>query len=504
SGTGGGGGSGGSTGRLGASAGARGGGGGSPPGQVRTLFGSSASTVGRAVGSSGAGGAAAAAAAARRAGLASRPGGSSSSQSPPAPSAGGGGTDAAAANGEADSCETGAPSRKRARGGTGVQLKSEGDIAERLLTAVGGGGKGTADKFFRKAMKLAVDKQYDQSRADARVRAALGGWYTAEDSAVQRRLGDGESVALNISFSKGAGTKSQLTETVDRIPREQVAAVVRMIARDPESREMLKPHNFAGCSPRMFWSLVQHWGGDVPSALRLAAPDVDWAFLDTRDRKPSEKAVANAELEEAERREAEEERAEKARVKRKRERRKRRKEGAQTDSSEDEEEQPEAVVAAAAGGAETFSPREGAVSETAQAAAAAAAAADARRRAANAALARLTASQQPPAPASAEVVAAAAAGESGGAVPMTVVGSEGATDKDETGGMEEAEESDVEGLTEVAGEVGAGLLVAAGVRTLGQLADRDEEELAQKLAVLQDEQRQERRDDGDGAARAGG
>ena len=43
------------------------------------------------------------------------------------------------------------------------------------------------------------------------MRAALGGWYTAEASAMQRRLGDGESVALNISFSKGAGTKSQLT-----------------------------------------------------------------------------------------------------------------------------------------------------------------------------------------------------------------------------------------------------------------------------------------------------
>lgn len=63
----------------------------------------------------------------------------------------------------------GGPSnRKRPRAGTGVQLKSEGDIAERLLTAVAGGGKGTADRFFRKAMKLAVDKQYDQSRAGER------------------------------------------------------------------------------------------------------------------------------------------------------------------------------------------------------------------------------------------------------------------------------------------------------------------------------------------------
>lgn len=211
--------------------------------------------------------------------------------------------------------ESGEPARKRARVGTGLALKSEGDIAERLLQAVEGGGKGTADRFFRKAMKLAVDKQYDQSRADNRVRAALGGWYTAECSAMQRRLGDGESVAVKISFSKGDGAKSMLEETVDRIPRAQVAAVVRMIARDPDSREMLKPHNFAGCSPRMFWSLVEYWGGDVPRALRLAAPDVDWSFIDTRNRKPSEKAIANAIAEETERREAEEERAEKERAK---------------------------------------------------------------------------------------------------------------------------------------------------------------------------------------------
>lgn len=212
-------------------------------------------------------------------------------------------------------------SRKRARVGRDLGLSSEGDIAERLLKAVGGGGGGTVDRFFRKAMKLAVDKQYDQSRADARVRAALGGWYTSEASTTQRRLGDGESVALKVTFSKGLGAKSQFEETVDRIPREQVSAVVSMIARDPESREMLKPHNFAGCSPRMFWSLVEYWGGDVPRALRLASPGVDWSFLETRDRKLSEKAAANALAEEEERREKE--RAKEA--KRKEKERKRRK-----------------------------------------------------------------------------------------------------------------------------------------------------------------------------------
>lgn len=218
-----------------------------------------------------------------------------------------------------------ASSRKRVRPATGVALRSESDIGETLLRAVGGGGQGTADKFFRKAMKLAVDKQYDQSKADARVRAALGKWYTAEASAGQRRLADGESVALKVSFSKGDGAKSRFEEIVDRIPRAQVAAVVRMIARDPESREMLKPHNMAGCSPRMFWSLVEHWGGDVPAALRRAAPDMDWGFLEMRDRKPSEKAIANAITEEAERRQAAEEKAERAREKEAKQKKKERK-----------------------------------------------------------------------------------------------------------------------------------------------------------------------------------
>lgn len=265
--------------RVGASSHSGGrGSGSSPPGQVRTLFGSRS---GGRFGSSTAAGR----------------GGGSVEESAAAVAPGGG------------------SSRKRVRPATGVALRSEADIGETLLRAVSGGGQGTADKFFRKAMRLAVDKQYDQSKADARVRAALGKWYTAEEDTVQRRLGDGQSVALKVSFSKGDGAKSRFEETVDRIPPAQVAAVVRMIARDAESREMLKPHNMAGCSPRMFWSLVEHWGGDVPAALRQAAPDVDWGFLETRDRKPSEKAVANAVTEEAQRRQAEEEKAERLRKK---------------------------------------------------------------------------------------------------------------------------------------------------------------------------------------------
>lgn len=134
------------------------------------------------------------------------------------------------------------------------------------------------------------------------------------------------------------------------------------------------------------------------------------------------------------------------------------------------------------------------MSEEARAAAAAAVAADARRRAANAALARLTASQRRPAPAAAGGSAAAAVAP---AVPTAEEESQdGAEEKEK-----EEEEIDMEGLVEVAGEPGARLLVTAGLRTLGQLADRDEEDLVRQLAALQQQQQQQQeRDAGEGSA----
>ncbi|CAM9177944.1 unnamed protein product [Sphacelaria rigidula] len=429
--------------RVGASSHSGGrGSGSSPPGQVRTLFGSRS---GGRFGSSTAAGR----------------GGGSVEESAAAVAPGGG------------------SSRKRVRPATGVALRSEADIGETLLRAVSGGGQGTADKFFRKAMRLAVDKQYDQSKADARVRAALGKWYTAEEDTVQRRLGDGQSVALKVSFSKGDGAKSRFEETVDRIPPAQVAAVVRMIARDAESREMLKPHNMAGCSPRMFWSLVEHWGGDVPAALRQAAPDVDWGFLETRERKPSEKAVANAVTEEAQRRQAEEEKAERLRKKaakqKERERKRRRREGIASDSQGEEEDAACAATEPSPGTEpQTAPPPEVTTGGNAVAPSdpqlAASAAAQLRRRAADAALSRLAMAQQHPGG-----VADDNQGDSN--VPPDIPSAAAAGDED----------TDEEGLTKVAGgkESAAKLLVAAGVRTIGQLADRDEDELARKLRVLQ-------------------
>ncbi|CAM9856278.1 unnamed protein product [Discosporangium mesarthrocarpum] len=359
---------------------------------------------------------------------------------------------------DVDQGEVAPPSRKRRRG-KDVELTSEGDISERLLTAVSGGG-GTVNKFFRKAMRLAVDKQYDQSKADARVRAALGGWFKAEESAGQRRLGTGEVMAMHVTFSKGPGAKSCFEEEVEFIPRAQVAAVVRMVAADMESREMLKPHNMAGCSPRIFWSVVKHWGGDVPRALELAVPDADWSFLHVRERTLSQKALQNAEQQAEAGKEKEKRR--KGKEEDEEQRRQTNRDGV-CESPTKNADKSKTIAGGRDGSSSSF--REtGTADKTTQVeecateeledvgvqggAGGGEPTKNAREQAAKAALERLRASQLPP---------------------------EGAP----AGGVTETE--DLEALSEIVGEGNLEFLVSVGLRTPGQLADRDEEVLAIEL-----------------------
>lgn len=157
-------------------------------------------------------------------------------------------------------------------------------------------------------------------------------------------------------------------------------------------------------------------------------------------------------------------------------------EGIQTDSSDDNPETPsstttgEPLAPAAAAAAVNDSSAE-AVSEERLAAATAA---DARQRAANAALARLASSQSHPRP---EGVADGIGVATSAAARVSMDASE---EPHRQGTEREEDGVDMEGLTEVAGEAGATLLVAAGVRTLGQLADREEEELTRELGVVQE------------------
>ena len=119
--------------------------------------------------------------------------------------------------------------------------------------------------------------------------------------------------------------------------------------------------------------------------------------------------------------------------------------------------------------------------------------ADARQRAANAALGRLMASQHRSPHQEAATgntgksgtIGPSAEGAEGEATSITASASYDVAARSDgaDGKKEEEEEVDLEGLTVLAGEAGAKLLVAAGVRTLGQLADRDEEELTRDLLI---------------------
>jgi hypothetical protein len=53
--------------------------------------------------------------------------------------------------------------------------KSEDDIANRLLSSLGGGGGGNVGKYLRSAMRSAVSKSYEASRAAVRVAAVDAG-----------------------------------------------------------------------------------------------------------------------------------------------------------------------------------------------------------------------------------------------------------------------------------------------------------------------------------------
>jgi hypothetical protein len=225
-----------------------------------------------------------------------------------------------------------------------VELGSEEDIGLMLLKAVSGGGGGRGSQCMRAAFKMAVGTQYNETKvstgdweaphdltrregetsevtcglvvvqqADARLAAARAGLYSIHEAGGTRRLADGAAARMRVEFSKGDGFRSNYEDEVELWSKAQLLGVMVQVLGDEDAREMLKPRNMAGCSPRVFWSLVKHFGGDIEVGLRTLMPQQDWNFLHERMRKLSEKALMNKEQEEEEKREKEEEKKAKER-----------------------------------------------------------------------------------------------------------------------------------------------------------------------------------------------
>lgn len=246
----------------------------------------------------------------------------------------------------------GAAASKKRKGSSNKQqqpmFKSEDDIAGKLLSSMGrgGGGGGNTGKFLRAAMKGAVEKSYEESRAAVRVAAVNLGAFsfekvkggtivegkgvvlgTAKDhgqsAANDNNNGDDEALGLTlymVSYSKGLEGRGNYEEQVEIISRDALKGLIEHVYNtrseggedqdDPDhknsdGREMLRPVSMAQLSPRVFWSLVYHYNkaeqnvssanATVETMLQSTMPHLDWSHLDRggRKRNLSEKAREN-------------------------------------------------------------------------------------------------------------------------------------------------------------------------------------------------------------------
>lgn len=200
-----------------------------------------------------------------------------------------------------------APRRK-----TNIQLQSEEDIGSQLIAALNG-GTGKSNHFLRHVFRRAVTHQYDQTKAEARVTSLQSLKYSLEGNMLTRTLSTDLPSKLNVKFYKGAGSRSYYFETVDLLSVMALKAVVRILLGAAEgnssiqensdatsssslletrsrdlvaessdlgsNREFLRPQHLSRCSPRVFWSLVYHYGPNIPSALSQLLPSLDWNWM---------------------------------------------------------------------------------------------------------------------------------------------------------------------------------------------------------------------------------
>ena len=152
---------------------------------------------------------------------------------------------------------------------------SEGGVGIDLASAAAG-ESGTRGKFFRKALKGAVEGRYEDTKAEDRVAACQSGKF---EIAVAETTLSGNASKLKVTFAKGHGSRGNHEDVVDALSREETVAAVRQAVSDGDA-DMLRPENCARASQRVFWSLVRHSNGKfIPEALAELVPEVGWAAL---------------------------------------------------------------------------------------------------------------------------------------------------------------------------------------------------------------------------------
>lgn len=194
--------------------------------------------------------------------------------------------------------------KRRRKSSSASKISSENDIADHLLSAVSG-GTGTQNRVARKVFRNAVAHQYSSTQAVHRVNAIYSGKYTMRECGGQclaTSAGSNNFTHVEVAYNKGAGSRSQHVETVELLSKELLLGVLKVavLGEDgqgrgsDDAREVLKPMNLSRCSPRIFWSLVFHYGPIITESIRTVLRGVDdCAWLDERKKELSEKARIN-------------------------------------------------------------------------------------------------------------------------------------------------------------------------------------------------------------------
>jgi len=195
--------------------------------------------------------------------------------------------------------------RKSSASGT---ISSENDIADHLITAVSG-GTGSHNRAARKVFRNAVLHQYNSSQAVSRVNAIFSGKYSIRQcggvllsSTSSSSTRPNVFTHIEVTYGKGAGSRGEHVDTVELLPKELLLGVLKVAVlgdngdgqNADEGKEALKPMNLSKCSPRIFWSIVHHYGPNLVDNIRTVLKGVDdCAWLDERKKQLSEKAQEN-------------------------------------------------------------------------------------------------------------------------------------------------------------------------------------------------------------------
>eukprot|EP00804_Cyclotella_cryptica_P001145 CCRYP_019766-RA/>CCRYP_019766-RA protein AED:0.40 eAED:0.40 QI:0/0/0/1/0/0.33/3/0/291 len=173
-----------------------------------------------------------------------------------------------------------------------TQSEKADDIATTLLSSLGNKsiGGGNVGKFLRAAMKGALTKSYEASKAQVRVSAVENRDYefgkikggsivdggvvlgTSNDDTNDMVRNDILGTSMyQVSYGKGMEGRGKFVEQVEIIGVDALKAVIETVYKSEsvsdeandeieekgksEGREMLRPASIAQMSPRIFWSL---------------------------------------------------------------------------------------------------------------------------------------------------------------------------------------------------------------------------------------------------------